>query len=81
MSGELQEKGVSNNKSMRSFSDKLDSVCGWKDGYKEESGVRGFIHGVYHSGVGAAKWVAGNSEGAKAEFKRAGDQFSKGGGD
>ena len=57
---ELQEKGVSNNSKMRSVSDKVDSVAGWEGGYKDSSSVRGAIHGVYHTGVGAAKYVAGN---------------------
>ncbi|EAR97084.1 hypothetical protein TTHERM_01353120 (macronuclear) [Tetrahymena thermophila SB210] len=73
----LNEKGVSNQKEMRSFSDKLDNAMGWKDGYKETSGTRGFIHGAYHTGVGVAKFVVGNTQGAKAELNRAGTQFSK----
>ncbi len=40
---------------MRSVSDKLDEKMGWKGEYKEKSGVRGFIHGVYHTGVGVGK--------------------------
>ena len=77
----MDEKGVSNNKTMRGVSDRLDNLCGWKGGYKETSGVRGFIHGCYHTGVGIGKAVVWNKEGAKAEFSRAGNQFSKGGGD
>lgn len=76
----MNEKGVSNDKTMRGVSDRLDNFIGWKDGYKETSAARGVIHGVYHSGIGLGKYAIGNSEGAKAEFNRAGTQFSKKGG-
>jgi len=73
----MNEKGVSNNKQMRSVSDRLDSAMGWSGERKDASGARGFIHGVYHGGVGVGKYVWGNSEGAHAEWNRAGEQFSK----
>jgi hypothetical protein len=75
---ELQEKGVSNNKTLRVFSDLLDIMMDWTtDEKKEKSRLRGFIHGVHHNRVGKAKERAGNTEGANAEYKRAEEQFSR----
>lgn len=68
---EMQEKGVSNNSYWRDKSDRLDEAMGWTGGYKEDSAVRGTIHGVYHSAVGVIKHCSGNTEGAQAEFDRA----------
>ena len=62
---------------MRSVSDELDEKMGWTGQKKEQSALRGLIHGVYHRCVGVAKKMAGNEEGAKAEFNRAGQQFDK----
>ncbi len=65
---------------MRSFSDKLDSVAGWHGGYKETSGTRGFVHGMWHTGAGVSAAVGsvfGGNGNASGEFRRAGDQFSK----
>ena len=55
---------------VRNFSDKLDNAIGWEGGYKEDSRVRGFIHGTWHAGAGI---VTGNPK----EFDRAGEQFGK----
>lgn len=65
----LQEKKVSNNQTIRGFSDYLDSKF-WNDGYKDNSISRGVIHGVYHYGVGTMKGIVGNFEGAKNEYNR-----------
>lgn len=75
---EFNEKGVSNNKEIRGFSDKLDSTMGWEGDRKYQSGARGFVHGVYHGGVGVIKYCIGNWEGGSAEMGRAGEQFSTG---
>ena len=78
MSSELQEKGVSNNKKMRDFSNFLDNIMGWTtDEKKTKSRLRGLIHGHYHKHVGKAKERAGNIEGAIAEYERAKEQFSR----
>lgn len=74
----MNEKGVSNNKEMRSVSDWLDGKMGWSGDRKEGSGTRGIIHGVYHGAIGAGKYLNGNKEGANAEWNRAGEQFSRG---
>ena len=66
------EKGVSNHSGHRSISDKLDATV-WNDGYKDTSVTRAAVHGTYHGAVGAYKIAQGNSEGAAAEFSRAGD--------
>ena len=73
----MNEKGVSNHKGMRSFSDRLDNAMGWTGERKDGSGTRGFIHGVYHTGIGVGKYLYGNREGANAEWNRAGQQFSR----
>ena len=59
-------KNLANPKAMRNMSDKLDETFGWKDGYKNESNTRAFIHGVWHAGAGV---ITGN----KNEFTRAGE--------
>lgn len=63
-------KKLANPQGMRSFSDRLDAKVGWEGGYKETSGTRGFIHGVWHTGAGIATFNG-------KEFSRAGEQFSK----
>jgi hypothetical protein len=50
---------------------------GWAGDKKEQSGVRGAVHGVYHSAVGVGKATSFNLQGAKAEFNRAGQQFDR----
>eukprot|EP00484_Ammonia_sp_Unknown_P005401 CAMPEP_0197057388 /NCGR_PEP_ID=MMETSP1384-20130603/96688_1 /TAXON_ID=29189 /ORGANISM="Ammonia sp." /LENGTH=72 /DNA_ID=CAMNT_0042491793 /DNA_START=74 /DNA_END=289 /DNA_ORIENTATION=+ len=71
MSSDKPSKPLANPKPVRGFSDKLDNAMGWNDGYKNESKVRGFIHGVWHTGAGV---VTLNPK----EFSRAGDQFKRG---
>ncbi len=68
---------LANPAGMRSLSDKLDDAAGWSGGYKESSGTRGFIHGVWHTGAGVVAAVTPGNNNAKGEFGRAGDQFSK----
>lgn len=41
--------------------------------------ARDVVHGVYHGGAGVVRGAMGNTEGAKAEFNRAGQHFSNGG--
>lgn len=78
----MSKKGVvGNNKEMRGVSNWLDEKLGWDEGYKEKSGTRGFIHGVWHTGAGVVQYVQGNNENADAEWKQAGAQFKKGGKD
>ena len=55
---------------VRNLSNKLDNAIGWERGYKEDSRVRGLIHGTWHAGAGI--WT-GNPK----EFDRAGEQFGK----
>ena len=74
---ELQEKGVSNNKILRGFSNFLDKHIWNTEEKKAKSRVRGAIHGFHHSCVGIAKAMVGNEEGANAEYKRAEEQFSR----
>ncbi len=45
---------------MRGVSDWVDKKMGWNGKYKEDSGTQGFIHGVYHYGVGLEKSVCLN---------------------
>ena len=65
---ELNEKGVSNNKNMRKISDALDKAMGW-DKNKDDK-TRAVIHGFYHYGMGIAKDIKGNKEGAQSEYRR-----------
>ena len=60
---------------MRGFSNYLDELFGWKDGYKDESSIRGFIHGVWHTGAGVCRFVSSGNAGD--EFIRAGQQFDR----
>lgn len=69
---EFNEKGVSNNKTFRGVSDRLDSFMQWEGERKAQSGFRGAIHGVYHSAVGVGKLAFFNVQGSMAEFRRAG---------
>ena len=64
-----------NPKGPRNLSDRLDQAVGWHGAYKESSGTRGFIHGVWHSGACLGAAVTGGN--AAGECKRARDQFSK----
>jgi hypothetical protein len=68
---------LTNPPGMRSMSDKLDQAVGWEGAYKESSGPRGFIHGVWHTGAGVVGAVTPGDNNAKGEFQRAGEQFSK----
>ena len=72
---ELNEKGVSNNKNMRKISDALDKAMGWDK--NKDSKARAIIHGIYHTGIGIAKDIKGNDEGAQSEYDRAKEQFGK----
>ena len=72
---ELNEKGVSNNQDIRKISDAIDKVMKWDT--NKDSKTRAIIHGIYHSGIGIAKKVTGNDEGAQKEFDRAKEQFEK----
>ena len=67
---ELQERGVSNNAFFRQISNGLDAIPFFK-----QSRLRAKIHCKYHAFVGIGKLLAGNPEGAGAEFKRAGQQY------
>ena len=64
-------KKLANPKAVRGFSNWLDEKAGWHGGYKEESKVRGFVHGVWHTGAGVCTFN-------KKEFSRAKEQFKKG---
>eukprot|EP01024_Parvocaulis_polyphysoides_P047760 TRINITY_DN452_c0_g1_i1.p2 TRINITY_DN452_c0_g1~~TRINITY_DN452_c0_g1_i1.p2 ORF type:complete len:208 (+),score=28.46 TRINITY_DN452_c0_g1_i1:215-838(+) len=66
--------GVSNDPTIRSFSDGLDKVVGWDKGYGSESVIRPMMHEVYHNCVAVQTYVVGNYEGAKAERGRAIEQ-------
>ncbi|UJR11648.1 hypothetical protein I4U23_015829 [Adineta vaga] len=59
------------------FSDGLDKVMGWNGGYKEESCVRGAIHGYYHDRQGDKREKQGDHDGAKLERDRAQQQYDK----
>ena len=63
-------KPLANPPEWRDRSNKLDKAMGWEGDYKDESRLRGFVHGVWHTGAGIA---TGNPK----EFDRAGEQFSK----
>lgn len=56
---------------MRGISNGVDNVL-FPGGYKDDSQLRGAIHGVWHTGAGV---ITGNP----AEFTRANDQFAKAG--
>ena len=71
----LREESVSNNPFFRSISDKIDDYFGWKGNAKNTSKVRRYVHGSYHLLVGIIKFIILNKKGAKAEYKRAKDQF------
>jgi hypothetical protein len=68
----LKEKGVSNNPDHRKISDKLDEKY-----FNRHPVQRAFVHGVYHGATSVAKAAVGNKEGAKAEWNRAKQQFSR----
>ena len=69
---EFDEKGVSNNRFFRGISDMLDSFPGFKG-----SRIRAQIHGLYHDYVATRKEKRGNPEGAKAERRRAQQQYER----
>lgn len=69
MSGGNQQP-LANPESMRGISDRLDKAMGWEGQYKDESRLRGFIHGTWHAGAGL---VTGNPR----EYDRAREQFQK----
>lgn len=48
----------------------------WQGEKKNESIIRGVLHGSHHFLMGVGKKIIGNAKGAKAEFKRAKDQFN-----
>lgn len=73
----MNEKGVSNNAYWRGKSNGIDNFFGWNGGYGQTSGTRGFVHGVYHTGVGVGKAFNGNFQGSGAELSRAGQQFAR----
>lgn len=72
---ELTEKGVSNNQDIRKVSDAIDQAMGWDK--NKDSKARAIIHGIYHTGIGIAKDIKGNDEGAQSEYDRAKEQFDK----
>ena len=63
-------KPLANLPGMRSLSDQLDEMMGWKGQYKDDSRVRGAIHGTWHT-------IAGVATGNEREFQRSDEQFSK----
>ena len=64
------KKPLANPPAMRGFSDRVDRFMGWEGDYKNDSRLRGFIHGAWHTGAGVAT-------GNKREYDRAGEQFNK----
>lgn len=76
--GKLQDDDF--DKSVRSgISGPLDKAFGWGyDNPREESKVRGAIHGVYHTFQGVKEWCRGNNDNSSRQFDRAGEQFKKG---
>jgi len=72
-----QEQTVSNNKTFRGYSNKLDEIYFRpKDGEHRER-QRAFAHGVYHEAIAAGKLLSFNPTGAKAEHDRAMEQFRR----
>ena len=69
--------GVGNSPFWRDVSNKLDDKMGWEGERREQSGVRGIVHGVYHGAVGCKDYLTGNSEKGNAEWERAGQQFDR----
>jgi hypothetical protein len=61
---------LANPEGMRSFSDRLDKFMGWEGQYKDDSRLRGFVHGVWHDGAGL---ITGNPR----EHERANEQYKK----
>ena len=72
--GQSSEKGVSNRPGFRAVSDRLDATV-FPGGYRNESGTRAVLHGVYHEGVAIQKKMAGNDRGYDAERDRAKQQW------
>ena len=74
----MEEEGVSNNKTIRVVSNRLDSAMGLTGKSKEGMwSSKFFTYVVYYSWVGTAKYVCGNSEGARAEFRSGSKQFGR----
>eukprot|EP01016_Furgasonia_blochmanni_P004613 TRINITY_DN11788_c0_g1_i23.p4 TRINITY_DN11788_c0_g1~~TRINITY_DN11788_c0_g1_i23.p4 ORF type:complete len:104 (-),score=12.03 TRINITY_DN11788_c0_g1_i23:250-561(-) len=71
------EKGLSNNRSWRNISDKLDDFMNWHGERQIQSSLRGVLHGSYHTAIAAGKSTVGNFTGAKKEIQRAVVQFKK----
>ena len=61
---------LANPPAVRGFSDRLDSAMGWEGAYKDDSRLRGLVHGAWHAGAGV---VTRNPK----EFERAGEQFDR----
>ena len=74
----FQEKGLSNHKGDRKWSDKIDRIMGWTtQEKKDKSKLRRLIHAKYHTYIGDQKKKRGNLEGAEAEYKRAQEHREK----
>lgn len=73
----LQEKELSNDPFFRKISDYLDDKLDWKNEKQEQSGTRGFLHGIYHTMIGTFKYFANNIEGSSNEYSRAKIQFNR----
>jgi hypothetical protein len=63
------KKPLANPKGMRSASDWLDNKI-WKGQYKDNSRVRGFIHGVWHNAAGFITRNPREHERAKEQYKK-----------
>jgi len=64
----MDEKGVSDHSwTSKNISDPLDRAV-----FNDHPGARGLVHSVWHAGAAGAKLVFGNTEGASAEWNRAG---------
>ena len=60
-------------------SDPLDKALGWAyDNPKEDSKVRGAVHGTYHAFQGAKEYMRGNEADSDRQFERSKEQFGKG---
>ena len=65
-----KDQKLANPPGWRKFSDQLDKTMGWEGQYKDDSRVRGAIHGAWH-------YKEGVVTGKEKEFNRAKEQFSK----
>jgi hypothetical protein len=68
---------LANPPAARSVSDQLDAAMGWQGAAKEQSRVRGYIHGEWHKGAAVVAAVSGDFEKAGAEAARAAEQYSR----